>query len=263
MKRSAAVRGLLRSVAWSSRRLHKRPLPRRLRAIEAGRTPSVGRRTHAVSVSRVRRSRWTQIQRTIISNSHFRKASGLTFAGSTSFVTRLPQTSPRPGSTSGSSTSGWATRLKKCVVATTEDFGNQRTNGELPFKIVAVASHGQQIGFSEEDRGLPLTVANPFTFNDYKNLPGDFAEGSPSHADYQSHFIRLCQSLDALVKELKSRFKAPELAVIASRMGSFDANRSTKDEKSQFHLSEYAHIICVGKSVVSPLCDTKAYRVSQ
>ena len=97
-------------------------------------------------------------------------------------------------------------------------------------EVIAAANYEPPNGFSEADR-VPKSVA-AYTFDEYKQFRRDFADGSLTYSDYQAQFTRLCESKDAIVSELKSRFKAPELAVIASRMGSWDANRSTKEENA-------------------------------
>ena len=98
-------------------------------------------------------------------------------------------------------------------------------------RAVAECSVEPSHGFTDTDR-VPTTSA-PFAFAEYKAFRRDFAHGSLSYSDYQAQFERLCQSQVAIVSELKSRFKASELAVIAIRMGSFDAKRSTKEQNAE------------------------------
>lgn len=81
---------------------------------------------------------------------------------------------------------------------------------------------------------MPAVVSAPpttasYTFDEYKQFRRSFAEGSLLYPEYRAQFERLCRSEEAILSELTSRFKATELAVIASRMGSWDARRSTKD----------------------------------
>lgn len=85
--------------------------------------------------------------------------------------------------------------------------------------------------FTESDRvPCPLPA---YTFDEYQAFRREFSNGSLSLGAYQTHFERLCQSQAAIAGELKSRFTAKELAVIASRMGSLDAKRSTKEQNAE------------------------------
>ncbi len=76
-------------------------------------------------------------------------------------------------------------------------------------------------------------VTSSYTFDEYKQFRRSFADGSLPYSDYHAQFARLCESQGAIVSELTSRFKAKELVVIASRMGSWDAKRSTKDDNAE------------------------------
>lgn len=98
-------------------------------------------------------------------------------------------------------------------------------------KIIAAASCEPPNGFCKADC-VPETVA-AYTFDEYKQFRRAIADGSLTYSEYQVQFTRLCESKDVLVSELKSRFKAPELTVIANRMGSWDAKRSTKDGNAE------------------------------
>jgi protein-L-isoaspartate O-methyltransferase len=83
----------------------------------------------------------------------------------------------------------------------------------------------------EVETAPPITSS--YTFDEYKQFRRSFADGSLPYSEYQSQFARLCETQRAIVSELTSRFKAKELVVIAGRMGSWDANRSTKDENAE------------------------------
>ncbi|MEX2171074.1 MAG: methyltransferase [Pirellulales bacterium] len=78
----------------------------------------------------------------------------------------------------------------------------------------------------------PTTTAS-YTFDEYKQIRRSFADGSLPYSEFHAHFAKLCESQGAIVNELTSRFNAKELVVIAGRMGSWDANRSTKDENAK------------------------------
>lgn len=78
---------------------------------------------------------------------------------------------------------------------------------------------------------VPACLA-PYTFDAYKAFRLALANGSLSYSEYQLQFARLLDSRESLVSELKSRFKAKELAVIASRMGCWDAKRASKEENA-------------------------------
>jgi hypothetical protein len=117
-----------------------------------------------------------------------------------------------------------------CVYPTTENLPTPTPKKVLLSSVIAEVSCEPPGGFTAADVvPAPTTL---YSFDEYKQFRRDFAEGSLSYPDYQSQFARLMKSQDAIVSELKSRFKAPELAVLASRMGSFDAKRSTKGENA-------------------------------
>jgi len=122
---------------------------------------------------------------------------------------------------------------KECVYPTLERRDAEPSIGAEPLsKVIAADNQGPSNGFSERDRTPPPDVAAPYTFDEYKQFRRTFADCSLTYSDYQAQFARLGESQDAIVSELKSRFKATELAVISSRMGSWDARRSTKDENA-------------------------------
>lgn len=102
----------------------------------------------------------------------------------------------------------------------------------VPLSKVA-AECGEERPNDCTDTDHVAALAAPYSFAEYKEFRRELANGELSFAAYQSHFERLCQSQAAIAAELKSRFKAKELAVIASRMGSLDAKRSTKDQNAE------------------------------
>lgn len=118
-----------------------------------------------------------------------------------------------------------------CIYPTAEELPRSVPERGVPLsQIISAISVEPEGGFTEADR-VPCPVS-PYTFDDYKSCRKRFAEASLTYDDYQAEFKRLCQSQVAIVSEMKARFKAAELAVIASRMGSFDAKRSTKDQNA-------------------------------
>ncbi len=121
---------------------------------------------------------------------------------------------------------------KECIYPAAEDTRPEHPNSAPLSKIITAASREPPNGFSEEDRVSSLPATCPYTFDEYKAFRRGFAEGSLTYSDYQAQFARLSESKDAIVSELKFRFKATELAVVASRMGSVHAKRSTKDENA-------------------------------
>lgn len=76
----------------------------------------------------------------------------------------------------------------------------------------------------------------PYTFEDFKKFHGDFRHGGIAYDDYREQFERLLESRDAVKQELMARYKAKEMAVLASRFGSWHAKRSTKEDNA-------AHIV--------------------
>jgi len=82
----------------------------------------------------------------------------------------------------------------------------------------------------------PAAALAPYTFGDFKKFHGEFRHGSIAYDDYREQFERLLAGRDVVKQELMSRYKAKEMAVLASRFGSWHAKRSTKDENA-------AHIV--------------------
>ncbi len=75
-------------------------------------------------------------------------------------------------------------------------------------------------------------ASTPYTFDDFWQVHRALVAGALPYSEYQSSFVRLLASEDAIVSELKTRFQAPKLVSIAKRLGCWDANRSTKDENA-------------------------------
>lgn len=82
----------------------------------------------------------------------------------------------------------------------------------------------------------PAAALVPYTFEDLKKFHGEFRRGGITFDDYRHQFERLLISQDSVKQELMSRYKAKEMAVLASRFGSWHAKRSTKEENA-------AHIV--------------------
>ena len=89
--------------------------------------------------------------------------------------------------------------------------------------------------FPTQATRLAATPKTPYTFDDFKTFHREFHTGSVTFESYREQFQRLHASQESLKAELLSRFKAKELAVLASRFGSWDAKRSTKDENAAAH----------------------------
>lgn len=87
--------------------------------------------------------------------------------------------------------------------------------------------HGE--GLTEADR-VPAAKTPPlFTFDDFKAFHREFSQGSVTFASYHEQFERLLASQESLASELLTRFKAPQLKALATRMGSWHAKSSTKE----------------------------------
>jgi hypothetical protein len=81
----------------------------------------------------------------------------------------------------------------------------------------------------------------PYTFEDFKKFHSEFSRGGIAYDDYREQYERLLASQNAVKQELMARYKAKEMAVLASRFGSWHAKRSTKEDNA-------AHIV---KSMLS------------
>jgi hypothetical protein len=148
---------------------------------------------------------------------------------------------------------------KGSIYPASEKVADCKRRPRPPSEIIAAANVEPPDGFTEMDRvespqetpadrslstgdalnelTAPITdrlpqLWTPYTFDDFKKFHREFAAGSVPFADYREQFQRLQASQDSLQAELKSRFKAPELVVLASRLGSFDSKRSTKDQNA-------------------------------
>lgn len=88
----------------------------------------------------------------------------------------------------------------------------------------------QGADLTEADR-IPMRRA--FTFDDFKQFHRAMSEGTIRFATYREEFSRLLESEAAIVTELKSRFNAKQLTVLASRLGSWHARGNTKDQNAK------------------------------
>lgn len=82
----------------------------------------------------------------------------------------------------------------------------------------------------------PAASLAHYTFEDFTKFHSEFPRGSIGFDDYRQQFEQLLASRDAVKQELMARYKAKEMAVLASRFGSWHAKRSTKEENA-------AHIV--------------------
>lgn len=82
----------------------------------------------------------------------------------------------------------------------------------------------------------PITATTPYTFDEFKLFFRGHSETPVAFESFQAEFHRIWESQEALKAELATRFKAKELAVLASRFGSWTAKRSTKEQNA-------AHIV--------------------
>ncbi len=113
------------------------------------------------------------------------------------------------------------------------------TNGRPLSESITAANLKHGAGLTEADRvPQPAPQLSPFSFDDFKTFHREFHAGSLAFEDYHKLFERLHASQDSLKGELLSRFKAKELAVLASRFGSWSAKRSTKEENAAHVVSK-------------------------
>lgn len=117
-----------------------------------------------------------------------------------------------------------------CVYPCAEELPSRVSQGVPLSEVIAAVNCEPAGGFSEADR-VPRPTSS-YTFDEYKTFRRSIADGSLEFAEYQAQFERLVASRNAIENELKTRFKATELAVLASRMGSFDARRSSKQDNA-------------------------------
>lgn len=112
-----------------------------------------------------------------------------------------------------------------------------RANEQPLSKTIAELNgkHGKEL--TETDR-VPETTSTaapsftPYTFDDFKAFHREFSSGGIPFEEYHHQFKRLLQSQDAIQTELRTRFKATQLTLLAARMGSWDAKRATKNQNA-------------------------------
>lgn len=95
-----------------------------------------------------------------------------------------------------------------------------------------------RVNVDEAKSESPITATMPYTFDEFKAFFRGHSETPVAFEDFQSEFHRIWESQDALKGELASRFKAKELAALASRFGSWTAKRSTKEENAAHVVSK-------------------------
>lgn len=66
------------------------------------------------------------------------------------------------------------------------------------------------------------------TFTDFLKIRANLITGQQSYVDYQADFASLRASREALLRELKIRFSAPQLARLATVLGARGTKRATK-----------------------------------
>ncbi|QEG35975.1 methyltransferase [Bythopirellula goksoeyrii] len=129
------------------------------------------------------------------------------------------------------------------------------TKGRPLSESITAANLKHEAGLTEADRvPAPAPPLLPFTFDDFKTFYREFHAGSVPFEDYHKLFEQLHASQDSLQGELLSRFKAKELAVLASRFGSWSAKRSTKEENAAHVVSKMlSSFVLEGSVSYSPL----------
>lgn len=119
---------------------------------------------------------------------------------------------------------------KGCIYPIAHQETRPTVRGRRFSEVIAEVNSRNGDGLTEADRILPATVEQrPFTFDEFKNVYARLSDGSLAFVEYRSEFARLRASQDSLKGELLSRFNAKQLVVLATRFGSWQARRSTKD----------------------------------
>lgn len=75
--------------------------------------------------------------------------------------------------------------------------------------------------------------SSPYAVDDYKAFRMSVENRSLTFHAYLNHFERLIQTSDGIQAELQDRFDADKLATLASRFGSWCAERSSKEENAR------------------------------
>jgi hypothetical protein len=108
-----------------------------------------------------------------------------------------------------------------------------KRRGESLSKVIAAVNerHGNEL--TEADRVPTVLTLVPYTFDDFKKFLGAFRRGDVPHQDYLAEFERLHAGQEEVKGQLLASYKAKELAVLATRFGSWQARRSTKEENAR------------------------------
>jgi len=122
--------------------------------------------------------------------------------------------------------------------------------GQPLSEIIAAVNFEHGAGLAEADRVPPPTPSfAPYTFDEFKVFHREFPSGSIAFADYREQFERLYATQDAVKAELTSRFRAKQLAGLASLMGSWAFKRSTKDENAAHIVSKMLSYFTLGSGI--------------
>ncbi|MCA9135684.1 MAG: hypothetical protein KDB00_02970 [Planctomycetales bacterium] len=96
--------------------------------------------------------------------------------------------------------------------------------------------HGKTI--TEADRLPSLShprapIRDPYTFESHKAFVAKLHDQSVTIADVHEGFSRLLEGKDEFILDLIKRFKAPDLKVLAARLGDWNAKSQSKNENAE------------------------------
>lgn len=91
--------------------------------------------------------------------------------------------------------------------------------------------------FEEEQFGISgdfiRAPKKSFTISEFPGIQADLQTGRCSYVDYQTEFARLRASRESILRELKLRFTAPQLAGLAAALGATGVSGATKTHNAE------------------------------
>jgi hypothetical protein len=128
----------------------------------------------------------------------------------------------------------------------------ERRGTRTPLSRVVAGVNERHAGDLEEADRIeegPVAALAPYTFDDFRKFHAEFSRGPVAFAEYRAEFERVWDSQGDLKAELIARFKAQELAALASRMNLFARGGKTKEQNAQSIVSSMLGYFVLGGGV--------------
>lgn len=130
---------------------------------------------------------------------------------------------------------------------------SKETPADIDPPSVPVAAPDSEIA----DNELEAEPIRPYTFTDLQEFRTRLLEGDVDAASLHQELQRLIESRQTFIEQLVADNDAKQLKVRAARLGSFDANRSTKQQNSEHIYRSCLQVMTLSESVTyQPLKET-------